>query len=134
MPLEIAEILYMDFDIKFIANPNTGDVPMLKNSKAIMRSVRNLVLSNMYDHPYQPSIYSGVLAALFENFDPILVTQLKNAVRDVIINYEPRVDYLDTIVSSDEALDKNTITMKIYVRPVNAKNPIVIPVTLERIR
>ena len=134
MPVESSDLLYKDFDVQFISHPDTGDVPMLNNVKAIMRSVRNLVLTNRYDHPYNPGIFSGVLDALFENFDPILVMQLKNAVGDVIKNYEPRVDFLECLVSESEAIDRNEIILKIYVRPVNSKSPIEIPLVIERIR
>ncbi len=131
---EIPDVLYQDFDMNFLANPNSGDVPLLKNSRAIIQSVKNLVLTNMYDNFYNPGIYSGILAALFENFDPILVTQLQNAIRDVITNYEPRAQYLDCLITSDESLDKNQMNLKIYVRPITAKVSIEILMTLERIR
>lgn len=134
MSLEIPDILYQDFDLQFKAHPNTGDIPMLKNTKAIIRSVRNLLLTNMYDHPYNPSLYSGLLGALFENFDPILVQQLKNAIRDVLINWEPRVEYLDSVISNEEELDRNSISIKLYVRPINSKQSVEIPLLLERIR
>ena len=134
MQNEINDKIYRDFDLQFIAHPNTGDVPMLMNHKAIMRSVKNLVLSNIYDHFYNVSIFSGVLDALFENFDPITVKQLQTAVENVVKNNEPRAEYIDTKVSSEELLDKNIITMKIYVRPLNALTPLEIPLVLERLR
>lgn len=134
MQNEINDKIYRDFDLQFIAHPNTGDVPMLMNHKAIMRSVKNLVLSNIYDHFYNVSIFSGVLDALFENFDPITVKQLQTAVENVVKYNEPRAEYIDTKVSSEELLDKNIITMKIYVRPLNALTPLEIPLVLERLR
>lgn len=134
MSLVIPDLIYKDFDIQFLPHPDTGDVPLLNNTKAIIRSVRNLVLTNQYDHPYSPNIFAGILDALFENFDPIIILQLRNAVRDVILRYEPRVDYIDTVVSEDEALDKNEINLKIYVRPVISKESIEIPLIIQRIR
>ena len=130
----INEVIFSDIDLKFKIHPVTSDVPLLKNIEAIKRSVKNLVLTNRYDKPYRPSIYGGVLDSLFENFDPILVMQLKDMIKTVL-QYEPRATNVSVeaqeIISN---LDRNGINISIQFQPINFTYNVTVDVFLEKIR
>lgn len=128
------KIIFSDLDLKFQVHPITGDVPLLKNVDAIKRSVKNLVLTNRFDKPYQPSIYGGVLESLFENFDPLLVMQLRTNIQTVL-QFEPRIK--DVKVNAQQVvgeLDKNGININIEFTPINALTTVSVDVFLQRIR
>ena len=59
-------IYQKDFNITFDRHPVTRKLNILKNDLAVARSIKNLVLTNKLERPYQPSIGSNVKARLFE--------------------------------------------------------------------
>lgn len=130
---QINEVVYKDLDFNFKPHPITKDAVMLTNVNAIKRSVRNLVMTNSHEKYYRPSIYSGVLQSLFENFDPILVAELKNKIEEVM-QYEPRAILQDVLISNYEKLDRNGINISIVFRPINRIREETVSVFLERVR
>ena len=128
----IKEILYKDLDITFAKHPITNQPAVLKNENAISRAVKNLVLTNKYERRFQPTVYSDVVASLFENFDPVTVQVIKNDIRNVIRNYEPRADLIR--IDLHDNLELNGIDVTIVYRPLNAKELVNIAVFLERTR
>ena len=52
MPLE--NRYYSDLNITFNKHPVTGKLSVLKDADAVKRALRNLILTNTYERPYQP--------------------------------------------------------------------------------
>lgn len=123
---------YRDLDLNFIANPVTGDVSQLTGDAAVIRSVRNLIFSNFYERPFHPEIGSGVRGLLFEPLTPITMINLKNAIEEVIRNFEPRVR-VDNIVVQGTA-DENRVQVLLRFFILNNTSPTQISVFLERVR
>ena len=129
--------LYKDISLYFTKNPVTGDVTEVTDVQDIKRSVRNLVLTNRFDRPFHPEIASRVREALFENFTPVTVNLVRNAIVEVLNLYEPRVSVTDVIVADPEYtfMDQNTLPIKIYFTINNAPETLEeVNVVLERIR
>ena len=78
-----------------MAHPTTGDVMKKTGVDAIKRSIRNLILTNFYDRPFRSYIGSNAQKLLFENANPLTANFLKDAIQEVITNYEPRVKVND---------------------------------------
>lgn len=123
---------YADLDLDFMPHPTTKDVMKKNGVEAIKRSIRNLVLTNFYDRPFQSYIGSNALKLLFDNATPITANFLNNAIREVINNYEPRVRIQDLKVNFD--LDNNGYNVTLYFVIINRNEPAVINLFLERIR
>ena len=123
---------YSDLDLDFIAHPTTGDIVIKKGEDAIKRSVRNLILTNFYDRPFRSFIGSNALKLLFENANAITATLLKDAIREVIENYEPRVKLTDIDLNFDYDNNGYNVTMRYIV--LNREQPVIINLFLERIR
>jgi phage baseplate assembly protein W len=123
---------YSDLDLDFIMHPTTKDVVIKKGADAIKRSVRNLILTNFYDRPFRPYIGSNVNKLLFENMNPLTATFLKDAIIEVITNYEPRVRLSSVELGEDP--DNNGINVTISYVILNRSEPVVITIFLERIR
>lgn len=132
MSTPLKEILYKDLDITFSMHPYTKQPAVLKNSNAISRAVKNLVLTNRNERLFQPYVYSNVVATLFENFDPITVQILKNDITNVIKNYEPRAEIIRLDVV--ENFDNNGLDVTIRYKPLNSKEVVEIDLFLERTR
>jgi phage baseplate assembly protein W len=123
---------YSDLDLDFMPHPTTKDVMKKTGIEAIKRSVRNLILTNFYDRPFQPYIGSNALKLLFDNATPITANFLNNAIRETITNFEPRVRLEDLRVNFD--LDNNGYNVTLYIVILNRNEPAVINLFLERIR
>lgn len=123
---------FSDLDLDFLPHPTTGDVVKRKGLDAVARSVRNLILTNFYDRPFRPYIGSNAQKILFDNATPLSSNLLKDAIKEVIFNYESRVAVRDIVVDFD--IDNNGYNVKIYFSIVNNNLPAVINLFLERIR
>jgi phage baseplate assembly protein W len=128
---------YSDLDLDFIAHPTTKDVVKKKGIEAIKRSIRNLVLTNFYDRPFRPGIGSNAQKILFDNINPFTATFLKDAIEEVIINFEPRVklaeDETGGIIVSVNA-DNNGYNVRITFTILNTGAPATINLFLEKLR
>ena len=125
--------IYKDLDLFFGKKSATKDISKVNGIQAIKRSVRNLILTNIYEKPFHPEIGSGIRGLLFEPLSPITAFVLSQKVEDVIENFEPRARLVGVRANPD--LDRNAyeITVEFYVQ--NAPTELVdTTVLLERLR
>jgi phage baseplate assembly protein W len=123
---------YSDLDLDFMPHPTTKDVMKKTSIDAIKRSVRNLLLTNFYDRPFQSYIGSNALKLLFDNATPITANFLENAIRETLGNFEPRIRVESLEVNFDP--DNNGYNLKLLFTIVNRNEPAIITLFLERIR
>ena len=121
MPVERISKGFKDISGSFQINPLNEDLIALKNETAIARSLRNLVLTERGERPFQPNLGSGVNALLFENMDQITASVVRDEIINVIDSFEPRVDLIDVIVVSD--FNNNTLLITIQYYVVGAEIP-----------
>ena len=55
----------------------TNDILSLKNEAAIKESVKNIVLYNFYEKPFDPGFGGNIIGLLFENSTPTMVQRLR---------------------------------------------------------
>lgn len=125
--------VYKDLDLFFGKKSSSKDISKVNGIQAIKRSVRNLILTNIYEKPFHPEIGSGIRDLLFEPLSPITAFVLSQKVEDVIENFEPRARLVGVRANPD--LDRNSyeITIEFYVQ--NAPTELVdTTVLLERLR
>ena len=110
---------YKDITLDFQPNPVTGDLNVLKNERAIMRSVRNLVQTKTTEWFYS-QIGSDVSDLLFGFCDVATGGVIAREVESIIGLYEPRV--ANVIVNARPNPDDNefelTINYEIVGQPV----------------
>jgi len=82
---------YKDISLSFDPHPVTKDLPILVNERAITRSVRNLVETNLTERFYNPYIGSNVRRLLFEYVDYGTASAIEDQIITSIENFEPRV-------------------------------------------
>ena len=124
---------YTDLDLFFGKKSSDSDISKVTNVQAVKRSVRNLVLLNVYEKPFHPEIAGGVREMLFENMTPITAQIIAKQVENVINNFEPRAKLVGVRVNPD--LDRNLYELTIEFYVVNAPTELVdMSVMLERLR
>jgi phage baseplate assembly protein W len=123
---------FVDLDLNFAIHPIRKDINKYSAEYAVINSVKNLILTNHYERPFQPDIGSNVRRLLFENLDNITATTIKDEIERTIVNYEPRATVKTINVTAD--YDKNGFKVYLEFFIVNQTAPIVINFLLERIR
>jgi phage baseplate assembly protein W len=123
---------YKDLDLDFIANPTTGDIVRKTGPDAIKRAVRNLIFTNFYDRPFQSYLGSNIRALLFDNANALTSIHIKDAVKELIDNYETRVALQQVNVSVD--LDNNGYNVSLVYTIKNTNVTVPVSLFLERIR
>ena len=110
--------VWRDLDSNFDAHPVTKDVNRIYDVEAIKRSVKNLILTNFGERPFQPWIGSNIRALLFENLDAITIRNLKDTIEVLLQNFEPRVELTGLDITGLEE-DNNTLRVIINFKLVN---------------
>lgn len=106
--------LYSDLNLGFTINPITKDINPVTDIDAVKNSLKNLVLTNFYDRPFQPTLGSGLTRLLFESANVFTIMELKNAIEKVINNHEPRVT--DVKIEVVDNSDLNEYRVTVYFR------------------
>ena len=102
---------FRDFSLTFEKNAVTNDILALKNEAAIKESVKNIVLYNFYEKPFDPFFCGNIIGLLFENSTPTMELEIKNRIEQSVEIYEPRVTAVS--VDVDFEPDRNELNCKI---------------------
>lgn len=123
---------FSDFDVNFVPHPVTGDLLKKTGTQAVVQALMNLVQTSYYEKPFHPEIGSNIRKLLFELIDPVTANALAEEVKNLIGNFEPRVNTRNVFVSADPDNNGYNVTVEFFL--VNVNNPITVSVFLERLR
>ncbi len=122
---------YSDINMLFEANPNTGDIYKVKDAAAVKQSVKNIVLTNFHERPFQPFLGGNVRALLFENVTAFTLNEAKTALAKAFARHEPRAQVTSINITTGAA---NTIAVNIVFRVKETQQVDTINISLERLR
>ncbi len=91
MPLERVSQGFKDVSMSFKKNPLNGDLIGLKNANAIARSIKNIVFTFPGEKPFNENFGSRISRLLFDNFDDLTASNIKDEIELSIRRFEPRV-------------------------------------------
>jgi phage baseplate assembly protein W len=123
---------FKDLDLNFTIHPIKKDINVHKNEYAIINAVKNLILTNHYERPFQPQIGSNIRRLLFENVDSVTGSQIEREITETIDNFEPRARTSKVDVVADPDNNGFKVVLEFFI--INNPNPITINFFLERIR
>ena len=126
------EAQFTDLGISFTPHPVTGKPVTKKNAEAVKGALKNLIFTNRYERPYEPTFGSDIRNRLFENFDAVEAINLEEDIRLAIENHEPRVEVQDVTVIG--GLDNNTVSVNVVFFIVNDAEPQELKIQIERTR
>ena len=124
--------IYKDLNMSFTKNPATKDVARLFDVQAIKRAVKNIILTNKYERPFNPDFGCNLRGFLFENITEPLLVIIKDRVAMAIEKYEPRVSVEDVVVKND--IDKNGINIQVSFLINSVEAPVTVSTFLQRVR
>ena len=105
---------------------------MSYDAQAVIRSVRNILLTRHYEKPFNPDFGSNIDAILFEMVSPLSATALEREIRTSIENYEPRAKLSEIIVNPQPDNNSYSVSLSFYIE--NATLPTTVTLILERNR
>ena len=112
---------FKDISFAFEPHPVTKDLPVLKNERAIVRSVRNLVETIPSERFFNSELGTDIRASLFDNFTPTLPMVIEDQINETVMRYEPRVANLR--VELDPYPDMNAFNVNVVFDIVGLQAP-----------
>lgn len=122
---------YTDIDLTF-TNKATGDIYKKTNSAAVKQAIKNLLLTNRTEKPFQP-YYGGdlnrFLFSLSEDFDE---DDVRDNIAAAIQNYEPRVRVRDIQVLI--LPDSYDVKVTVIFQVISTSEVVSLDVSIARLR
>ena len=112
MPQQRVKRKYKDISMSFETNPLNDDIVSLSDTTAIARSIRNIVFTSPGEKFFNPDFGSRISESLFENVDEVSALAIEDEIKSSIINFEPRVKLLDTIVVPNPDDNEMVVTIE----------------------
>ena len=112
--------IFKDISLSFKPNPVTGDLNVLKNERAITRSVRNLVQTGMNERFYS-DVGTDITDSLFNFVDEATGGVIAQQIIDTLAIFEPRV--ANTTVAAYPRPDDNSFEVTIAYEIVGLEVP-----------
>ena len=112
MPQQRVKRKFKDISMSFEKNPLNDDLISLSNTSAIARSIRNIVFTSPGEKFFNPDFGSRISESLFENVDDVSALAIEDEIRSSIINFEPRVNLLDTTVVPNPDDNEMNVTIE----------------------
>ena len=122
---------YKDIDLSFTAKPN-GEIFTKKEAAAVKQSVKNLVLTNFFEKPFEPFFGGNVRALLFELANDDIEDDVRENIVRAINAYEPRAIIRAIDVNYQE--QRNSISVTIEFQIVNTEEVVTFTTSLSRLR
>ena len=113
---------FKDISLSFEPHPVTKDLPVLKNSAAIARSIRNLVQTIPNERFFQPLLGSDVRSSMFDFVDFGTAILIQDQIETTIANFEPRVNNVK--VEVDPQPDNNAFEVTILFNIIGQDVPV----------
>jgi phage baseplate assembly protein W len=112
---------FKDISLSFEPHPVTRDLPILKNERAISRSIRNLVETIPTERFFNSLLGSDVRRSLFEFVDYGTASIVQTQIETTIENYEPRVNNVQ--VNVDPRPDDNSFEVTVIFDIIGQEIP-----------
>ena len=113
---------YSDLDLRDpFVSPMTKDVMTLRDIAAVKNAVRNLVLTNFYEAPFDPFRGGNIRALLFENANSYTQIAINKEITRVLIEHEPRVNVTSVDVIDNSDINAYQITINFNILALNVE-------------
>jgi phage baseplate assembly protein W len=124
--------IYSDFLNDLTPHPVIKDVVRYTNEDSVNRAIRNLLLTNKGERPYQPNLGTDIRKLLFEPMGTSTASLLSKFIEETIRQYEPRAKVLNIQVTAFE--EQNAYVVNLQYLIINRQEPVNLSVTLNRAR
>mgnify|MGYP001333153050 CR=1 FL=1 len=122
---------YSGIDLTF-AKKVSGDIFNKEHASAVKQAVKNLLLTNFSEKPFQPRFGGNLNSFLFALNTDIDDNDLKKQIIQSIEIFEPRAEVIN--ITSNLADDSNEIKVTVTFKVLNTNQVLTTEVNLTRLR
>ena len=122
---------YLDIDLTFAKKP-AGDIYKKRDAAAVKQSIKNLLLTDYFEKPFQPFFGANLRAMLFELADEDTEDEVEENIRSAINKYEPRAEILT--ISVNVLPDQNDMRVSVYFKIISTQETVTFTTNLSRLR
>ena len=119
MPQQRVKRKFKDISMSFESNPLNDDLISLSDTSAIARSIRNIVFTSPGEKFFNPDFGSRISESLFENVDDVSALAIEDEIKSSIINFEPRVNLLNTNVVPNPDDNEMNVTIEYEITGID---------------
>ena len=119
MPQQRVKRKFKDISMSFETNPLNDDLVSLSDTTAIARSIRNIVFTSPGEKFFNPDFGSRISESLFENVDEVSALAIEDEIKSSIINFEPRVNLLNTVVVPNPDDNEMNVTIEYEITGID---------------
>ena len=119
MPQQRVKRKFKDISMSFETNPPNDDLVSLSDTSAIARSIRNIVFTSPGEKFFNPDFGSRISESLFENVDDVSALAIEDEIKSSIINFEPRVNLLNTNVVPNPDDNEMNVTIEYEITGID---------------
>jgi len=123
---------WRDLDLSLKIHPIRKDIIPLKDDAAIKNAVKNLLVSNFFERPFQPTLGANLRGLLFEPADAITKLDLKQGIHRVLDTHEPRIKVLNIKVLDESDNNSYRITVNFLIKEYDTAESV--EIVLRRLR
>ena len=123
--------LYKDIDLTFAAKPS-GDIFKKTDAAAVKQAIKNLMLTNYFEKPFQPRFGANLRDLLFDLADDDAEEDIEDRIKNAISIFEPRAQALN--VTAVATPDRNAIRVTVEFRVINTQETVTVTTVLARLR
>ena len=123
--------IYKDIDLTFAAKPS-GEIFKKTDAAAVKQAVKNLMLTNHFEKPFQPRFGANLRDLLFDLADEDAEEDIEERCINAINVFEPRAQALN--VTAIAKPDRNSIAVVVEFRVINTEELVKFTSTLARLR
>ena len=122
---------YVDVDLSFNKKP-AGDIYKKRDASSVKQAIKNLLLTNHYEKPFQPFFGANLRGLLFELADDQTESEVSVNIASAIQSYEPRVEVMD--IDVNVLPDQNDMRVSIVFKIVSTEEIVTFTTNLSRLR
>jgi len=123
--------LYKDIDLTF-ANKTSGEIFKKEDAAAVKQAIKNIMLTNYFEKPFQPLFGGNLREMLFDLADDDAEEDIEDRIKNAINVFEPRAQALNVIATATP--DRNSIRVTVEFRVINTQETVAVTTVLARLR
>ena len=123
---------WTDLDLNLALHPIRKDIIPLKDDQAIRYAVRNLLVTNFYEKPFNLGVGANLRALLFEPADAITKQTLRKNIIRTIKAGEQRVDIVFVNIVDEPDNNSYRILVKFRIKEFDTTDDV--EIVLRRLR
>lgn len=127
----IGQRKYSDIDLSF-AKKRNGDIFTKTDVSAVKQAVKNLILTNRYEKPFNPFFGTNIRGLLFELASEFITYDIKEEIQRAVEVYEPRIRVID--VTSEFTDNSNLLDVRLTFQVINTGEIVTIETEISRLR